>query len=491
MTNICGLRGKILTALGAAAATSLAGCSMAPKYQPPALAAVPSAFREAGPWVPAAPATPGSGAEWWHGFGDPLLDQLEARIATNNPTLAAALARHDTALAFVGEAQAALYPTVGVGATVTRNRESNRRPLRGANLPDFYDADTIQGSVSYEADLWGRVRNSVAQGRANAAAAADDAAAISLSLQAQLAADYVELRGLDRQAEVLNNALAVYTQADAVTHRRFAGGIATGIDIGASGAQLAGAQAQIADVRNGRALLEHAIASLVGATPASFAIPASKGTLSLPTAPLGLPSTLLQRRPDVAAAERRVFAANRAIGVARAAFFPSLQLGGQGGYQSTALAGLISSPNIFWSIGPTLALNLLDGGLRRSQVAQARSEFNEAGANYRETALSAFQQVEDGLSQLHYLGDEAAAERRAAASASIAQRASYGLYVKGVANYLDVLTAQTTALSASRAAEQFNTQQLLAAIDLCRALGGGWTPPPAAMQMAQEAPTAR
>jgi NodT family efflux transporter outer membrane factor (OMF) lipoprotein len=474
----CGWLAMVMTAV-----IGLSACSEAPTYQPPALAVTPTAFREAGPWVPAEPKTAGSG-DWWQGFGDPLLDRLEARIASDNPTLAAALARHDEAQAYVGEVRASLLPSIGIGGNLTANRQSNTRPLRGANQPDLYGAHTLDASINYEADLWGRVRNSVAQGRANAEAAADDAAAIHLSLQARLATDYVELRGLDRQAQVLAGAVADYTQADAVTRNRFAGGIASGIDVGASGALLADAEAQIADVRNGRALLEHAIASLVGVPPESLIIAPAVPALSLPAVPLNLPSTLLQRRPDVAAAERRVFAANRAIGVARAAFFPSLQLGGEGGFQSSALAELVSAPSLFWTIGPSLALNLFDGGRRHARVAEARAAWAEAGAHYREVALSAFQQVDDGLSQLHNLGDEATAEDRAAAQAADAERASYGRYVKGVANYLDVLTVQTTALTTRRRAVQVGTLQLLAAIDLVRALGGGWTPSTTASQIA-------
>lgn len=459
------------------ALVSLAGCSMAPAYQPPALSVTPTAFRESGPWVPAVPGTAGGNAEWWQGFGDPLLDQLETRVAKDSPTLAAALARHDSAQAYVRELSSARFPTIGVGTQLTADRQSDTRPLRGANQPDLYGAHTIDGTISYEADVWGRVRNSVAQGRANAEASADDAAFIRLSLQAQLASDYVELRGLDRQADVLAKALVDYTQADTVTRRRLAGGIASGIDVGASGALLADAQAQVADVHNSRALLEHAIASLIGVPPESLIIAPAATPLSLPAVPLGLPSTLLQRRPDVAAAERRVFAANRAIGVARAAFFPALQLGGEGGLQSTALAGLIAAPSLFWTIGPSLAATVFDGGRRHARVVESRAAWAEAGDQYRETALAAFQQVEDGLSQLHNLGDEAAAENRAADQAEIAQRASYSRYVKGVANYLDVLTVQTTALATRRRAEQITTQRLLASIDLCRALGGGWATP--------------
>ena len=449
----------------------LAGCSQAPEYHPPTVAPAPAAFREAGPWVPAEPAAPGS--DWWQGFGDPQLDALEARIATDNPTYAEALARHDASMAYLGQARASLFPTIGIGTSPTTNRQSDTRPLRGSNQPDLYDADTLAGGASYEVDLWGRVRNSVAAARAQAAASADDAAAIRLSLQARLADDYVTLRGLDQQAEVLTGAIADFAEADAVTRRRFAGGIASGIDTGRSGAQLADAQGQLADVRNARALLEHAIASLVGVPASSMSIAPSLAPLSLPSLPLGLPSTLLQRRPDVAAAERRVFAANRGIGVARAAFFPSLMLGGAGGFQSTALAGLISAPSLFWTVGPSLATTLFDGGRRHAQVAAARAEWAAASSHYREVALAAFQQTEDGLSELHNLGDEASAEDRAAAQATIAERAATTRYVKGVSDYLEVVTEQTTALAARRRAVQVGTLRMQAAVDLARALGGG------------------
>jgi NodT family efflux transporter outer membrane factor (OMF) lipoprotein len=468
------LAGGIAAAL--IALGSLAGCSQAPDYQSPALSVTPTAFRDAGPWVPAAPARPGGGPGWWYGFGDPLLDQLEARIASDNPTLAAALARHDQAEAYFREARSSLFPTIGLGAELTANRQSDTRPLRGAGQPDLYGAHTLDGTIDYEADLWGRVRNSVAEARASAQAADDDAADIRLSLQALLATDYVELRGLDREADVLAGAVKDFAQADGVTRRRFAGGIANGIDVGRAGAQLADAEAQLADVRSGRALLEHAIASLVGVAPESLTIAPAPVTLHQPAVPLGLPATLLQRRPDVAAAERRVFAANRAIGVARAAFFPALQLGGEGGFQSTELASLVSAPSLFWTIGPSMALNLFAGGRRHAQLAEARAAWVEAGDHYREVALAAFQQVDDGLSQLRILGTEGDAEDRAAVQATIAERASYTRYVKGVANYLDVLTTQTTALTTRRRAEQIATLRLVAGIELVRALGGGWTP---------------
>ncbi|MDE2301160.1 MAG: efflux transporter outer membrane subunit, partial [Sphingomonadales bacterium] len=299
------------------------------------------------------------------------------------------------------------------------------------------------------------------------------------------------LRGLDRQAAVLKSAVSDFTAADAVTRHRFADGIANGIDVGRSGSLLADSQAQLADIRNNRALVEHAIAALVGLPAASLRIAPAVVTLQMPAVPLGLPSTLLERRPDVAAAERRVFAANRTVGVERAAFFPSLDLGGAGGYQSTALGTLLTAPSLFWSVGPSLALGLFEGGRRHARVAEARAAWTEAADHYRETALGAFQQVEDGLSQLRDLGIESDDEDRAASEASAAAHASFTRYVKGVSDYLDVLTAQTTEVTEQQRAVQVHTARLLAGVDLVQALGGDWnpadnrlaapaTPPPAA-----------
>ena len=460
-------------------AAALAGCSQAPAYRPP-LVAAPAAFRESGPWVPAAPAVAASGGQWWLALGDATLDQLEARIATDNPTLAQAMGRYDAARAALGEARADLYPTIGLGADISANRQSANRPLRGANQPNFYNADTLGGSASYDLDLWGQVRNSVSAARANAEASADDVAAARLALEAQLASDYITLRGLDREALLLASTVEAYAKADAMTQRRFTGGIADGIDTGRSGTQLADAQAQLADVQNARALVEHAIASLIGTPASAFSLAPENSALAAPPPPPTLPSTLLQRRPDIAAAERRMFAANQRIGVAKAAFFPALGLGAGGGYQSTALAGLLASPNLFWSVGPSLAVALFDGGRRRAGVRAARAEWDQAAASYRATALAAFQQVEDSLSRLHHLGDEQAAEDRAVAAATQAASLSYNRYVKGAASYLDVVTAQTAELAARRRALQMETARLQANVALVETLGGGWENAPPA-----------
>lgn len=449
------------------------GCSFAPAYHPP-VAPAPVAYKEQGPWTPAEPASLSAAGDWWTLFGDATLDGLERRIGTDNPTLAGALGRYDEASAYLREARAGLFPHIGLDADITRNRQSDNRPLRGSNQPDLYPADTVGGEAGYELDLWGRVRNSVAAGRAEAEASADDLAAIRLSLQSRLASSYIALRGYDRQIDLLSATVDAYAKADAMTRRRFAGGIATGIETGQSGAQLAEAQAQLADLRNARALTEHAIASLVGTPAPNFSIEAAPASLTLPPIPAGLPSTLLQRRPDVAAAERRMYAANREIGVARAAFFPSISLSGQGGFQNTGLPGLFTAPNIFWSVGPSAVLNLFDGGRRRAQVAVARANWTQATADYRGDVLKAFQDVEDGLSQLHHLGDEAVAEDQAVTQAAQAERLSLNRYVKGAVDYLDVVTAQTTALRTRRQAIRLETLRLQASVGLIKALGGGW-----------------
>lgn len=455
-------------------ATALSGCSLAPPYHPPAVVA-PAAFKEAGPWQAASPADSGPPEAWWTLFGDPTLNKLEDQLATDNPTLAQTLARYDAARADLSVARASLLPTAGVNTQVTQNRQSDNRPLRGANQPDLYAADGLGGSLNYELDLWGRVRNTVAARRADAQASADDVAAVKLSLSAELANAYIALRGDDQQIDLLRKTVGAYADADALTQRRFKGGIASGVDTGRSGTQLAEAQAQLTEAEAQRALGEHAIASLIGVTASSFSIASAPTSLSLPVIPIGLPSTLLERRPDVAAAERHMMAANARIGVARAAFFPSISLGGQGGFQNTALSGLTTAPNLFWSIGPSALLTLFDGGHRRAQVAIARADWDEATAAYRIAVLKAFQDVEDSLSQVHHLGEERATEQQAQAQAAQVEALSLNRYMKGAVTYLDVVTAQATALGIRRAVIDLRTRQLQAGLRVARAVGGGWS----------------
>ena len=463
--------------LAGAALVLLGGCSMAPAYHPPVLPA-PVAFKEmpgAGDpvWKPVDPANTALPAAWWTGFGDPLLDRLEARIDSDNPTLAGALARYDMARATLAGARSGLFPRVELTPGLIRNRQSDERPLRGGSQPDFYTAATLGGDISYEADLWGRVRNSVASGRALAQASRDDLAAVKLALQGQLAADFVRLRGQDQQLALLAQTIDAFARADALTRNRFRGGIATGMDVGRAGALLGEARAHYAALQADRAVTEHAIASLVGQTASTFFIPRLDTPLALPAIPVGLPSTLLARRPDVAAAERRMAAANARIGVAKAAFFPQITLGGAGGFQSTALADLIAAPNIFWAIGPGAILNLFDGGKRRADVAAARADWSAATAEYRARALGAFQDVEDALATLRYLDEAQSAQDQAVKSAAGTSAIALDRYIKGAATYLDVTTAQESLLRDQQSALSLRTQRLTASVALARALGGG------------------
>lgn len=461
--------------LTSAALALLGGCSMAPTYRPPAIAA-PPAYKELSAtdpvWRPAAAAIPR--LDWWIGFGDATLDGLEARVATSNPTLAGALARYDVARAYLAGAKAGLMPHVGLDANVTRNRQSDERPLRGGNQPDFYTAAAIGGDIGFEADLWGRVRNSVASGQAEAQGAADEVAAVKLSLEGQLASDYVALRGQDRQLALLNETIDAFGKADVLTRRRFQGGIASGMDVGRADALLGEAQAQAAEVAASRARTEHAIAGLIGEPASSFTLAPAATVLAIPAIPVGVPSTLLASRPDVAAAERRMAAVNARIGVAKAAFFPQITLGGSGGFQSTALAGLIAAPNLFWAVGPGALLNLFDGGRRRADLAAARADWTLAASDYRTRALAAFQDVEDTLAALRHLGDAQAAQDRAVAAATATQKIALDRYVKGAATYLDVATAQEAALRDRQAALDLETRRQAASVALFRAIGGGW-----------------
>jgi len=465
--------------------SALAACSLAPTYHPPETPA-PVAFKESGPWVTAVPGSAAMSADWWTGFGDTTLDGLEQRVQTGNPTLAGALGRYDEARGYLQQIDADALPTAGTNAQVTSDRQSNHRPLRGGGEPDFYAADTVSGNIGYELDLWGRVRNSVAAGRGQAQASADDIAAIRLSLESQVAMDFIALQGDDRQIDLLSDTVDAYVRAAKLTQRRFATGIASGIDTGESQTLLAEARAQLADTRKARALTEHAIASLVGTPASSFSLAPDTADLVVPVVPVGVPSTLLQRRPDIAAAERRMYAANRGIGVAKAAFYPQISLLGMGGVQNTALAGLFGAGNLIWSVGPSVSFNLFDGGKRRGQLAVARAGWETATAAYREDVLKAFQEVEDALAQTHYLQDQLAAEREAQDQATQVGRLSLNNYTKGALDYLQVVTAQTTALRVRRSVIDLRTQSLQATVKLIQAIGGDWRPDPHAPNPPQQ-----
>lgn len=447
----------------------LGGCSMAPSYQRPALA-VPQSFKESGPWQAAA-TTPAPAGKWWTVFADPELDALEARIDQGNFDLAAASARYDQAQALVRQARADLYPQLSVGASVDRNRLSANRPV-ARGLASTQTDKIVGGSLAYELDVFGRVRNSVAAGQATARAAAFDVAGVRLGLQSQLAATYFDLRGLDARILLLRQTVDSFQRAFDLTDTRHSGGIASGIDVSRAQAQLSSAKSELSTVEISRAKDEHAIAVLVGEAPSSFSIAVADAPATPPVIAAGLPSTLLERRPDIAAAERRVAAANARIGVARAAFFPNVTLGAQGGFESIG-GDWLNAASSFWALGPLqAALTVFDGGRRSAQVRQARAQFDEAAADYRQTVLDAFREVEDDLAAQRLLIAGAADQAAAARAAEHTRDLALIRYRDGAADYLDVVTAQTAALDAARSRIQLRTQQLQAAADTFRALGG-------------------
>ena len=482
-------RSGVKHALAAALLIALSGCSLAPTYHRPTVD-MPANYKEAsGLWTPAEPADTQARGDWWHIFNDSTLDGLERKLDADNPSLAVALSHYNRAHAYEGELRSGLFPHVGVDGGPSDNRQSNNRPLRGSNQPNEYDADTAQFSAGYEFDFWGRVRNEVAAGNAEVQAANADLATAKLSLQSQLADLYIQLRGYDIQAHILSDSLEAYRKGLVLTQNRMEGGIASGLSVARAKTQLSDAQAQAAEVTAQRALTEHAIATLVGVPASKFSLPASDMQIGLPAIPAEVPSVLLQRRPDIAAAERLTFAANANIGVARAAFYPSFSLSAMFGWQNTGNGSLLTAGNRMWALGPIGALSLFDGGLRRAREREAKANFDEAAGQYRVTVLAAFQQVEDNLSLLSNLSREAHDEDDAAASAQDAAAIATNRYSEGIVNYLDVVTAQTSYLQAKRNAEQVRTRRLQASVNLIRALGGGWsdadmTKPPAGQPVA-------
>ncbi|WP_448098190.1 efflux transporter outer membrane subunit [Luteibacter yeojuensis] len=472
------MRELALSGVCAIGLLSLGGCSLAPTYVRPAVGDLPDAYKGAvNPqgWTIAQPSDAAARGPWWKVYGDPTLDGLEEKLTANNPDIGVALARLDASLAFLQQIGSQEAPQAGVSVSPTNARQSDHRPLRGSNQPNEYDTRTVGFGVDYELDLWGRIRNEVAQGKANSDAAKADLAAARLSLQGELADLYIQLRGDDVELRIVQNSLAAFGEGRTITQNRMDGGVSSGLDVARANAQYADAEAQATELGVQRALTEHAIAALIGESASNFSLPAETSALAVPAIPLDVPSTLLQRRPDIAAAERRAYAANAGIGVARAAYFPTLSLGAVLGWQDVGHGSLLAASNQFWSLGPLASLSLLDGGLRRGREAEARAEFAAASAQYRGVVLKAFRQVEDDLTLLQGLGREGKQQDEAADAARESQTLATNRYNEGVVSYLEVVTAQTAALTAERTAEQVRTRQLQASVDLIRALGGGWS----------------
>jgi NodT family efflux transporter outer membrane factor (OMF) lipoprotein len=464
------VRGQFIAMLAICALT--AGCDLAPHYHEP-VTSIPVSYAEAQSWARAVPADALPRGDWWSIYHDPVLDSLERRIDSANPDLAAELATLDQARALAAEAEAGLFPDIGISGHISANRQSNRRPLRGRDQPNQYLDNAIDTQATYEIDFWDKAANAVKAGKAAAAATAADVETLRLSLHAELATDYFNLRGLDALVALLDRTVDTYQQALTLTQNRFAGRIASGMDVSRAATQLSDARAQRSDIAARRALAVHAIAVLVGVPPAAFAVAPAPVLVRVPQLDAGAPATLLQRRPDIASAERLVAASNAEIGVTRAAFYPNISLNAVVGLQDTGF-NMFNLPDSFWSVGPGLTLPLFEGGLRHAELDAATAAYQQAVASYKATVLQAFGDVEDQLALLRWLGDEQKDEDEAVASAQQTLNMAMNLYRDGATTFLDVVTAQTAELLAERNALQIRTRRVTASVALIRAMGGGW-----------------
>jgi len=427
-----------------------------------------------GDWKPAQPSDQNLGGNWWEIFQDTQLNDLEAQVNVSNQNLKAAEAQYTQARAVLRYNRAAYYPTITGGASATRNRISNHRPASIVANGITYNDYQIPLQLSYEVDVWGRVRRTVESYRDQAQASAADLATVNLSMHAELATDYFQARTLDAEEQLLNSTVTQYEQALALIQSRFSGGIASDLEVQQAETQLETTRAQAIDVGVARAQYEHAVAILIGKPPAEFSLPALPLTASPPPIPAGLPSELLERRPDIAAAERLMASANAQIGVAKAAYYPTINLGATGGFESGVITTLISGPSILWSAGGSAALPLFDAGRRRATEDQAIAAYDQAVANYRETVLTGFQQVEDNVAALRILEHEAQVQEKAVVAAQKYLELANTRYVGGVTSYLEVTTAQSAALSDEVTAVTILGRRMVAAVTLVQALGGGW-----------------
>ena len=461
--------------LPALAPLLLAGCAVGPDYVRPAQA-LPERFREAQQdWVPAQPADQAPRGHWWEAFGDAQLNALETQAQAANEDVRAAEAHYRQASASSEQARAGLFPTLGASASLTRS--ANASGTTSQHLPPG-TVDLASLSASWVPDLWGGVRRSLEAARANEAASAASLGAAVLSLQSLLATDYIALRAADEQQRLLEEAVQAYGKSLELTLSRYRGGVVARSDVAQAQAQLEATRAQAIDVGIQRGQLEHAIAVLLGRLPEEFSLPRLPAfAFAVPAVPAQLPARLLERRPDVAAAERQAAAANAQIGVAQAAFFPSLTLSASGGYRAPSGANLLTAPFRYWSLGPSLAETLFDAGARSAVKAQALASYDAAAANYRKTVLSALQNVEDQLLALNLLAQEASVQEAAVAAAEDTLRLTTNQYKAGTVSYLNVIIAQTTALNDHITALNIRNRQLAASVQLYTGLGGDWRPP--------------
>jgi NodT family efflux transporter outer membrane factor (OMF) lipoprotein len=458
------------------------GCTVGPKYVRPTVPTPPAykeqppqSFKEAGVWQPAQPGDQALRGKWWEIFGDAQLNALEEQVTVSNQDLKAAEARFRQARALVRFNRAAEFPTLSVGPSAAYVKDSNNTPAYPTTVAKSAMGDyVIPFDLSYEVDLWGRIRRTVAAAREETQATAADLATASLSLHAELAIDYFELRSADTQKQILDDTVKAYTDAYRLTETRFEGGASPRSDVAQAKTQLDDTRVQDTDVTVQRAAYEHAIAVLMGKPPAEFQLAAKPLDLAPPSIPVGVPSELLERRPDIAAAERRVAEANEQIGIARSAYYPTLTLDAAAGYESTQVVNLLSGPNALWALGPALAETIFDAGRRRATSQGAWANFDALTANYRQTTLTAFQEVEDNLAALRILQDEMEQQREATSSAQDWLHVATNRYTGGVDNYLQVIIAQTSALSNERNEADIVRRRMDASVLLVKALGGGW-----------------
>jgi NodT family efflux transporter outer membrane factor (OMF) lipoprotein len=460
-----------------ASVSALAGCNVGPDYHRPAPPLTP-VFKETAGWKPAARVALPDNGDWWAVYDDPALNALEARIDVSNQTLKADEAQLRQARAVVAAARASYFPTISLGGSGQKSSvSSSRSNSAGSGGNGFSSASAdyqFTGSAAWDVDLWGKIRRTVEGDVATAQASAADLAAARLSIEGELATDYLSLRAADSQTALLADTVAAYRRSLEITRNQFAVGVAAPADVVTAEAQLEAAEAQEQAAGVQRAQYEHAIAVLTGAPPAELSLPQGALAANIPVAPAGVPSDLLERRPDVIAAERQMAAANAAIGVAKAGYFPTLNLSGSAGYETSELGRLFSAGASLWSLGADIAQPLFNGGATSAAVEQSRAAYDQSVATYRQTVLTAFQQVEDEVSTLRILQAEAATQAQAVASAREALRITTNEYEAGTVAYTSVVTAQATLLADRQTALSIEETRLLASVSLIQAVGGGW-----------------
>ncbi|MGB9088310.1 MAG: efflux transporter outer membrane subunit [Pseudomonas farsensis] len=453
----------------------LSACTLSPDYQRPELA-TPAQFKQAEGWTQANPSDAIARGAWWELYGDAQLNALVEELNRSNQTVAQAEAQYRQAQALVRSSRASLFPSLELSAGKTRSAQgtgssSSSLSNNSSGIRDTYNA---QLGVSWEVDLWGKLRETLSANQASAQASLADMAAIRLSQQSELVQNYLQLRVIDEQKRLLEATVAAYERSLKMNQNQYRAGVAGPDAVAQARTQLKSTQADLIDLAWQRAQYENAIAVLMGKAPANFALAATQSIPTLPQIPVALPSQLLERRPDIAAAERSVMAANANIGVSRAAYFPDLSLSMSGGYSSSSFNNWIELPNRFWSVGPQLALTLFDAGKRSAEVDRTVAVYDQTVAQYRQTVLDGFKEVENYLVQLKVYADEAVVRQEALEAARESLRLTENQYKAGLIGYLDVVNVQTTALSNERSALTLLQGRLLASVQLIAALGGGW-----------------